>query len=833
MLWLLCLTAGVAAELLITQPSETEKEIFPERYSPTTDVVSFSPATWKTQISHPHGHTEFWHGEPQNISGSDSRVPFLNERGPLRWPPKARAGLNSLVLMQHTCRLDDTDEAQNCYLPLDQPWLTPFNQVDSDSKDARYSFVRQAVWARAGKASYGNTTKCVWGGFDNVASINCGRGNNNSWGSEGAICNDDGVWESYGAWYHMADLLYPEDCRWTILNTSNAAKYIREVAPRKNDLYEPYDYSFEMCQRRGDCTPDDANCINTYSAVALADSKVIDSKTLFVLGYENTEVVGGKKWEDKILNPPRQYPEMGSGRIEAVYATAANGPHLPCPVNEAGQQVPCGVPSTQHPGQPLLNFEAEQDLVIQISRLKVNALKAVSSAQFTVDVVVTLTWASKYAVHPCGIDLYRGVVGGEAVVPAKDWWRPVVAADGAISSQERFESGNPVLQVHRTAGNATHEPEPVTRPCTQELCPWRAQVYLQEHVLLEMTFKSDFNLNRFPFDTQVLTGSFFLADKISPGMARRTSFSFDSPGYSDAGLDRDDLEGIYTKSDWTPRSAVVRPSSSSSPGANCRKQQLLHLCADFEIHLERVAVGNVFRVLVPAFVQMGLTTLAALQPAATRLQVLALGAIATAALLQPRSLGLPADTEGVPFVMALTICQLAVVGLMLVVTGYQLVLTAGVGRRTDQFCTDRRAALVGEWKAAFVAKRALEEQLPGGAHQPVAPADVSLSLSTGEPLGAGKEQVGSPPAEPVSLLTRAVLALPALIHHASQSTLPKPTHPHGEGSMGGSDWICAEDKALVRKSAKIDTWMALMLPPLYILLTSLLLGLYWSGAMDR
>ena len=316
-------------------------------------------------------------------------------------------------------------------------------------------------------------------------------------------------------------------------------------------------------------------------------------------------------------------------------------------------------------------------------------------------------------------------------------------------------------------------------------------------------------------------------------MARRTSFNFDSPGYSDAGLDGDDLEGIYTKSDWTPRSAVVRPSSSSSPGANCRKQQLLHLCADFEIHLERVAVGNVFRVLVPAFVQMGLTTLAALQPAATRLQVLALGAIATAALLQPRSLGLPADTEGVPFVMALTICQLAVVGLMLVVTGYQLVLTAGVGRRTDQFCTDRRAALVGEWKAAFVAKRALEEQLPGGAHQPVAPADVSLTLSTGEPLGAGKEQVGSPPAEPVSLLTRAVLALPALIHHASQSTLPKPTHPHGEGSMGGSDWICAEDKALVRKSAKIDAWMALMLPPLYILLTSLLLGLYWSGAMDR
>ena len=166
---------------------------------------------------------------------------------------------------------------------------------------------------------------------------------------------------------------------------------------------------------------------------------------------------------------------------------------------------------------------------------------------------------------------------------------------------------------------------------------------------------------------------------------------------------------------------------------------------------------------------------------------------------------------------------------MLVVTGYQLVLTAGVGRRTGDLCSSRRAAVVGEWKAAFVAKRALKEQLPGGAPQPAASADVSLSLSTGEPLGAGKE----PPAEPVSLLTRAVLALPALMHHASQSTLPKPTDPNGEGSMAGSDWIRAEDKALVRKSAKIDAWMALMLPPLYILLASLLLGLYWSGAMDR
>ena len=172
--------------------------------------------------------------------------------------------------------------------------------MDSDSNDARYTFVRKAVWARAEKQAtwFGPTTQCIWGGFDNWASTMCGRGKNNSWGSApvGADCNGvSGVWDLYGAWYHMADLLYPEDCRWTILSeSSNAANYIREVEPRKNDLYESYDYSVEVCQQRGDCTPDDANCINTYSAVALSDSTYIDAKSLLVLGSENSWLKGGE-----------------------------------------------------------------------------------------------------------------------------------------------------------------------------------------------------------------------------------------------------------------------------------------------------------------------------------------------------------------------------------------------------------------------------------------------------------------------------------------------------------------------------------------------------------
>ena len=123
----------------------------------------------------------------------------------------------------------------------------------------------------------------------------------------------------------------------------------------------------------------------------------------------------------------------------------------------------------------------------------------------------------------------------------------------------------------------------------------------------------------FPFDTQTLTGSFFLADKFDGlDKASRTSISFDSPGYSDAGLEGSDLAGIYTKPDLIPRSAVIRPSTSASPGTNCRKER--SFAPTLRSGWSATPPGNVFRVLVPAFVQMGLTTLAALQPAATRLQ---------------------------------------------------------------------------------------------------------------------------------------------------------------------------------------------------------------------
>ena len=216
---------------------------------------------------------------------------------------------------------------------------------------------------------------------------------------------------------------------------------------------------------------------------------------------------------------------------------------------------------------------------------------------------------------------------------------------------------------------------------------------------------------------------------------------------------------------------------------------------------------------------MALTTLVARQPAGTRLQVLALSAVACAALLQPKSLGLPPEVDGIPFVMSLVFCQIIVVCFMLVVTAYQLSLTSGVGERTEQYVKSRRAALVKEWRGAFAEKRALDKQMPGGARSAMGPDTVVKLPAAFEAMGSSARvlppsvpqtpvrEFGEAKHDPITLLTQAVLALPALMHHAVQSTMPKPTHPYGEGAMGAPDWIRPEDKKLLERSERIDKTM--------------------------
>ena len=73
-------------------------------------------------------------------------------------------------------------------------------------------------------------------------------------------------------------------------------------------------------------------------------------------------------------------------------------------------------------------------------------------------------------------------------------------------------------------------------------------------------------------------------------------------------------------------------------------------------------------------------------------------------------------------------------------------------------------------------------------------------------------------AEPLSLLTRAVLALPPLVHYATQSSEAKPTHPLGHDAMDAADWLSAEDQQLLARSEAVDHKMSHVLLPTYLVL---------------
>lgn len=841
-------------------PTYSQMSIFAERLTPTTDAVSFTPWLWPVLPHHP------WH---HGLS------------------------LHSIAFMQRACSMSLT-EPESCYQPL---MNSPFDHVSSDSGDAKYVLYR----------AMGRTAT---GGYPDYK------------------CTENETFADWTTGYppgtgDTLNMYYTSDrddsgCRWAISDLS--APYMKAIPGRTNSLNETYAYSFEVCQwaPKHSCQPTDMNCINAYTAFGQADLRYADTTNLFA-AYSRFM----SDPTTRIPQSPRQFPSFGAGRIHLVYDTAAQGPHLPCPMAADGTQLACG------------KFGAADEQMVEVilTNFKVNKVKSLDMNTFSVVIEYEATWSSKYATHPCQIDLYQ-VHDGSKLVDAVDWWTPDPVGDGAISSVSSFANGAQTLRVFYSPAGPEAAAVPVTTSCTTSTCSWPKQLYLQKQVRLEVTFKSDFDLSKFPFDTQTLKASLKLVSNFAHDSQRSMTYIWPVE-MTDGTLELfgDELAGIYTGTDWIPESAKVFASSSSSHGTDCRKAKFGSNCGDIEIKMRRAAIGGVMKVIVPAVVQMGLTSLAVKRPPDGRLTVFALSAVAVATMLQPKSLGLPEEIQGIPFVMALTIAQMGVIAIILGVTAYQVALTAGVGQRTEKFGKFRRKLLVGEWKRAFAARQKLEEALPGkplfgneatgsaanvmtrailaasagsadagdnkvypiGGEPRVAPyspapsppmspptpelkaphagyplwkLDKEGSSATADTVAetkdesggewvagewkqktrgddqetsdpqrrplkaafqqAAKSKVGHAADEPTTLLAKAVLLLPSLVHYATQSTVPKPTHPFGDGAMGGPDWIRPEDKELLEQSGRIDKRLSSWLFPAYGVIWVVLISMYFT-----
>jgi hypothetical protein len=330
--------------------------------------------------------------------------------------------------VQRTCRLTSVDPI-SCYFGTKQSGLlanTPFNHIDSDTPDGKFMLLRSAG-LMTGSSQYTPAASTCDNAEDSPSHVISGQ-----WWAP-----------SMTALYGQGDMLSPTDCRWK----TNMPGYLREVTARSTldpatAVTHQYDYSYEVCSRPGDCTEGDFECINAYTIVGVGNPADVDARNL--IGFTS----GGSTH----TYYPRQYPTMGSGTIDSVYAKPVGGPYWPCPVNESsGRQLACS-------DDPNDGLAMSLDLYVTIGSLKVKRVTKMSYTAFSVLLEYEATWTSRYAVHPCTINLYddgAGVGAKGKVVSTEGWWLPSPKGDGATSTSVKHSEKLKVLH-------------------TPDLRPWRA-----------------------------------------------------------------------------------------------------------------------------------------------------------------------------------------------------------------------------------------------------------------------------------------------------------------------------------------------------------------------
>ena len=84
--------------------------------------------------------------------------------------------------------------------------------------------------------------------------------------------------------------------------------------------------------------------------------------------------------------------------------------------------------------------------------------------------------------------------------------------------------------------------------------------------------------------------------------------------------------------------------------------------------------------------------------------------------------------------------------------------------------------------------------------------------------------------DPMGLLTKAVLLLPGLVHHASQSHEAAPTNPWGTDKMKYTgDWMTAKERKLKELNRKVDKVLWMVIPPVYIFLWVCIIAGYFAN----
>jgi len=510
--------------------------------------------------------------------------------------------------------------------------------------------------------------------------------------------------------------------------------------------------------------------------------------------------------------------------------------------------------------QRLFRKSPFEDLVVTVSKLDIQLINRNEWDHFVATFRYEVEWTSRYAVHPCTISLYdvgEGVSRRGKWIDGSSWWRP---APKGINAESTVAELDPSLQVLHAPG------VPVEEPCVlqddgEPSCPWPKQLFLKDKVKVTVGYASKWDLAKFPFDHQTLSGSISLVDNVAYAQDRkRVSLNFTSPP-EEYKVPTARLEMLYPGSAWKATSVDLRQSPTNP------------VAIEFTINVQRTAMAPLFKALIPSICNALFAILASRCSANVRLKLLALSMIAATSMLQPSRLGLPEGVESVPFVMALVILHMAVVALMLLITAFLLSVGHSAEQTGNAFRKAKRGGFHSEWAPAFEAKNEIAAQL--GIPRPSEPAMTSTQvlvnrfrpkkamqmalnriapeknepisytmpdagLEAGQatstientevnPLSPSSPTRGKPADEPLTLLTKAVIVLPSLIHHAVQSTLPAPTHPEGFGKSNyAPDWTTERERKLKALNKKVDEILYYSIPPTYAFFWMILVIAYFA-----
>lgn len=746
-----------------------------QRRSPTTDIIAFSPRYW-----------------PVNVH------------------PVTSTGFFKMFVLQNMCRLTH-EEPNTCY-------------TSSFDIPGSYSSTRKYLLMRA--TEHANT--CNWdlsdGWYPHPSTDYPGSG-------------------AFTAKYNLVeDTQLRPMCDWSpgVAGSPRAdygsfdgrfiqkAERIAGDTLPDGDFAPDFDYAFEVCQYKGDCSASDEKtkyCINTYTAAVIADPWMPGSDFRNLLTYRDPKCPGGN-----CEFVPKMIPDLGAGNVEVAFDTPDEGPYLPCPVDPATEkQVPCsdsgygkyGTPRpTEDLGQPFIfNGQSKyggmvlpEDLVITVTNLRLIEITTLTPDKFDVRIGLSSEWSSPYAVHPCMISLYdtgKGVGPNGKFVAASDWWKPTPEAVGGLVSRATHPSQ---LQVMKAPGR------PVTTQCTIDTCPWPMQLFLRSNITLTASYASDFDLSRYPFDIQTLTGSFTIVGNFAADWKRdRTRVVI--PNASDLVVtDATALAKLFKNSKWSAREARIMTADPSSAYDD-------PLDLYFSVQMVRNARSAIFKVMFPILCLSLLTVLASTLKNDSRLKVMALALIGGANMLNPETVGLPTGYSGpMPFVQALVVAHMAISGCILLITlvlsekDFKFADWMEQTRRTQRKAAKEEFAKINELRDELFTEVLSGERVPGFVKSVnVPPSEASGGTTKVQPIYEASDELPLSPLDTPhkgkgDLQLRVMMLLPSLIHYAVNWPGPKPGNPFDPAT----DYGAAKNTAYNAFNRKITRFLRYTVPVSYL-----------------